>query len=337
MDRHDVGIVPPFLAVIVVTYQSGRHIRRLLDSVPAAADDLAFRVLVVDNGSRDESVAIAREYPFVEAIDTGGNLGYAGGINVGMRHLPDEATAVAILNPDLRLGPRSLRLLYDELATTGVGVAVPKILNADGSVYLSMFTDATLRATLGDALFGARLPRRPTAWTQTVRDLTQYDAPRTVECPSGAAWLVRADVLGELGDWDESYFLYSEEFEYARRIRGAGHLIRYCPGAVVHHEEHGSGTSAQLQVLLAVNKLRDFERHRGPVAVRAHRSLSALHHLLRVNQPASRHVLRLLGRRDRWASYIEVLRDRPCAPVIADHPAVAAPNPVTSPVRPGQS
>lgn len=314
---------PIELAVIVVTYQSARHLPGLLESVPAAADGLRVRVLVVDNGSRDESVRIARGYDGVAAIETGANLGFAGGINVGLRHLPPDVPAVAILNPDLRLTPGSLRVLTRALTRPGVAVAVPKILDDAGSVYLSLFADATLRSALGDALFGARFPRRHPAWTQAVRDPTRYERPGPAECPSGAAWVVRTDVLRELGDWDESYFLYSEEFEYARRVRAAGYRIRYCPDAVVHHAEHGSGTNDDLAALLSINKVRDFERHHGRVASGAFRAVTALHHLLRVRQPASRRVLRLLPHRERWRSFVERLQGAP-----ADVPAtaVAAPS-----------
>lgn len=295
------------LAAIVVTHQSARHLPRLLDSVPAAADGLRVRVLVVDNGSRDDSVRIARSYDHVQAIETHANLGFAGGINVGLRHVPAGVPAVAILNPDLRLAPGSLRVLAQALRQPGVAVAVPKILDDAGSVYLSLFTDATLRSALGDALFGARFAHRHPAWTQTVRDPARYDRPGAVACASGAAWVVRADVLRTLGDWDESYFLYSEEFEYARRVRAAGYRIEYCPDAVVHHSEHGSGMSDDLAALLSINKIRDFERYHGRAASGAFRSVIALHHLLRLRRPASRRVLRLLPHRDRWPAFVAAL------------------------------
>ena len=70
-------------AVIIVSYNSARHIGRLLDSLPAATSGLRTRCLVVDNGSQDETMSVVRSRDGVVAIETGRNLGYAGAINVG--------------------------------------------------------------------------------------------------------------------------------------------------------------------------------------------------------------------------------------------------------------
>ena len=71
-------------AVVVVTYNSASDIAELIADLRVAADDHALRVIVVDNQSSDETVAIVRSHPDVELVESGGNLGYAGGINVAL-------------------------------------------------------------------------------------------------------------------------------------------------------------------------------------------------------------------------------------------------------------
>src|SRR6266700_2558774 len=89
--------------VIVVTYNSARVIGELLDSLPAAFGNITANVVIVDNGSTDETVKILldrRDCKLVQSI----NVGYAGGINRGVSQ-GSGAKAVLILNPDTRLSP----------------------------------------------------------------------------------------------------------------------------------------------------------------------------------------------------------------------------------------
>src|SRR5688572_26229112 len=95
-------------AAIIVTYNSAADIGRLLDSLPPAAAGLRVRVVVVDNGSADNIASVVARYPGVRFVASGGNLGYAGGLNVGRRHV-GLARSVLALNPDLVLAPGSIR------------------------------------------------------------------------------------------------------------------------------------------------------------------------------------------------------------------------------------
>ena len=88
--------------VVIVTYNSARDIAGLLESLPAAAPGLTVRVVVVDNGSADNTVEIVRAHGHVVCIETGANIGYAAGVNLGRQHTGDCA-AMAVLNPDLVL------------------------------------------------------------------------------------------------------------------------------------------------------------------------------------------------------------------------------------------
>lgn len=283
------------LGCLVVTYNSRDHISGLLDSIPEAAGALDVRTVVVDNDSQDDTLAILERYPDVLKVPGGGNLGFAGGLNVGLPKLAD-VDAVAILNPDLVLSPRCLELLADALRDRGVGIAVPTILNQDGTRYDSLRREPSLGNALGEALFGSHVRGRPQWLSDTLRHRSQYERPRHVEWASGAAWLVARDCVDAVGSWNERYFLYSEETEYARRARRAGYATAFVPEAEVRHDEGGSGRSVELATLLAVNRIEDYGSWHSRPATTVFRLIAILGHLLRSRQKEHRAIAKhLLG------------------------------------------
>ena len=208
-------------AIIIVSYNSGRHIETLLDSLPAASCWLRTRCIVVDNNSRDQTMAIVRSRNDVVTLETGRNLGYSGAINM-VRTLVGRCSSLLILNPDLVLAPGAIDELYKALDQPEIGVAVPMLLNDDGSIFMSLRREPTLWRALGEALFGYRWPRRPEWFSDTIRDRIAYQHPRDVAWASGAAMLISAACNDAVGDWDDGrFFLYSEETDFAAGFAAA--------------------------------------------------------------------------------------------------------------------
>lgn len=286
--------------LIIVSYNSARHIARLFDSLPAAAAGLRTRCVVVDNNSQDETMDIVRARTGVVAVETGQNLGYAGAINVGRMHVAPNSS-VLILNPDLALEPRAITQLYRALDDPGVGVAVPMLLTEEGSLYLSLRREPSLTRSLGEALFGSHLPWRPGWLAETLRDRITYQRGQDVAWAGGAALLISAACNNAVGEWDaERFFLYSEETDFAARARRSGYRIHYVPMARVRHEDGGSGRSPALLALMAVNRVRYYEKYHGALTSFFFRSIVILHYLLRLTDPGERMALRTLIRRSRW-------------------------------------
>ncbi|ANP74091.1 glycosyltransferase family 2 protein [Cryobacterium arcticum] len=285
-------------AIILVAYDSDEDIPRLLDSLPAAAADLSYAVLIVDNKAATSRItALVGQRPRVTVIDAGGNLGYSGGLNVGLAHAP-AAEATLFLNPDLVLGPGSIVALLRESRSNGA--AVPVVLDTSGRRQLSLRREPTLGRALGDALFGDRWPRRPGWLSETVRQPKDYLAGHDAQWATGAALMVQNHLISAVGGWDaERYFLYSEETDYCRRIRATGASIRFCPAAQVTHAGGGSGSSPALDALLQVNKVRYFRKWHGGAAtgsltVALFWAVAVLHGLLRPHNPGARLALRAL-------------------------------------------
>lgn len=307
-------------AVIIVTYNSARDIASLLDSLPAAAAGLTLRIIVVDNASADGTVELVRTRPDVLCVETGANLGFAGGINVGREHA-GPCAALAVLNPDLVLKAGALRVMFAALDDPAVGVVVPMLLNSDGSLYPSLRREPTLARAIGDGLFGEFFPRRPGWLSEIVRDPGEYRYQHVADWAGGAAMLISAPCDRAVGPWDEQFFLYSEEVDYAARVRAAGFRVEYVPGARARHRGSGSGQSPLLAALMAVNRVRYIEKH-GRHA-RAYRAAVIMHELLRSADPSHRAALRAASRRSAWSPLVSRLQARPAHTSVQTPPVKA--------------
>jgi exopolysaccharide biosynthesis WecB/TagA/CpsF family protein len=290
----------PEVTAITVTYNSARHIRTFIDSLRGDARTTRLRLIVADNGSTDETLRLLAQEDDVTVISTGANLGYAGGINAALPAV-SAGSAVLILNPDLTVAPGAVRALLDRMGNSGAGIVVPAIREGDGHLSHSLRREPTVARTLGDALFGERLPRRGGTFSEIDRDAMSYRFPHRIDWATGAALLIRGDVSKRLGDWDERYFLYSEETEYFRRVRDAGETVWFEPGATVMHAQGGSGIRPEFTALMAVNRVRYAEATAGPIGAAGVRVATILHAGLRAYQPAQRSALGILLRRASWS------------------------------------
>jgi exopolysaccharide biosynthesis WecB/TagA/CpsF family protein len=289
----------PEVTVVTVTYNSSGHIRDLLDSLRTEAGLTRLRVIVADNGSADGTLDELADDDDITVISTGGNLGYAGGINAALGAIgPSEG--VLFLNPDLTVTPGAVSAMLDRMRRSGAGIVVPAIVEGDGRLTSSLRREPSVSRALGDALFGERLTRRGAALSEIDWDETSYRFPHRVDWATGAALLVRGDLARRLGAWDERFFLYSEETEYFRRARDRGETVWYAPEATVVHSQGGSGVRAEFTALMAVNRVRYAEATGTRADAAGIRAVAILHAGLRVYQPAHRAALYTLLNRNSW-------------------------------------
>jgi len=288
-------------AVVIVTYNSAEHIGALLASLPAATEGLSVRCLVVDNGSVDATVAIASGIAGVICIETGSNLGYAGGVNVG-RARAGSYDSLLILNPDVRLEPGCVTRLWTALADPDVGIAAPRMVDESGELFYSLRREPSVSRAVGDALFGTWFLSRPAWLSEFVRDPASYSKRGTFDWAAGFAMLISGACDKAVGDWDaDRFFLYSEETDVAARARDAGFRIDFIPDASAYHRGGASGRSESLDVLAAVNRIRYYEKRHGLPWRVLFRFAVILHELLRCRERAHRRALVAALRRSTWA------------------------------------
>lgn len=255
----------PQIAVVIVTFESARVIESCLAALSRAAQGVTLTsVVVVDNASSDRSCALAREvWPDIIIAQSQINRGYAAAINLG-RDACGQHDALLVLNPDAQLEAAALAKLEKALREPKCAMTVPRMLSADGELALSLRRWPTIRTALAEAVLGGTCAASLNVG-ETVGCESNYVHPQTVDWATGAAVLIASSSWEELGGWDESFFLYSEETEYMLRAQKAGLEVRYVPDAVCKHKGGDSGSSPQLWALLVTNKVRLYARTHGTV------------------------------------------------------------------------
>jgi N-acetylglucosaminyl-diphospho-decaprenol L-rhamnosyltransferase len=260
------------LLIVIVNYNTRDLLRDCLASIYESRGDFSYQVCVVDNCSRDDSVAMVRqEFPQVQLIASPTNGGYAYANNLGLtafgfqnaplvRHPSPPAppnfggpgSAVPpkvggpgglvpryalLLNPDTLLPPSALRDMLDFMeAHPEAGAAGPRVVREDGSLDL-----ACRRGFPTPKAFFYRMLGLSKLFPKSRRfgryNLTYLDPDELTEVDSvmGAFMLVRAEAIYQVGLLDESFFLYGEDLDWAYRIRKVGWKIYYNPQVTVLH------------------------------------------------------------------------------------------------------
>ena len=269
------------VAVALVTHNSSELLPDCLAAIPAAMESIEeYEVVVVDSGSTDGSLDVATSlFPAASTVDLGANLGYASGINAAAR--ASSADMLLALNPDVRLAPGSVARLRSALAAPGVGITVPTVVSPEGDLDYSLRRAPTIRRALGEALLGGRLAGRWSTTGEVVRNPSAYRAPCDADWAVGAVMLISRACFDAVDGWDESFFLYSEETDFALRARDAGFRLRFVPEARAVHLRGDAGVSPHLWSILTVNRARMFERRNGRARAGAFRAALLLNEALR--------------------------------------------------------
>ena len=230
------------LSIVIVSYNVRDYLRECLHSVPAACGGLSVEVFVIDNASRDESAALVRrEFPNVHLTVNSENLGMARAVN---QVLPLVRGRYALLlNPDAVTPKGALaRLVGVADRWPEVGVAGPLIRDPANGEPLRTFRafptwrDAFVLYTIARP-FLRRLGSPP--WQP------EFDYPSASGQLIGACFLIRRQLLKEIGGLDQGYFLYYEDTEYCRRALAAGWKILYTREAEVFHYQ-GKSTAQEM-------------------------------------------------------------------------------------------
>ena len=181
-------------------------------------------IIVVDNGSRDGSLEWVRDHfgPRVTLIENKENLGFAKGVNVGLRAA--RGKFIALLNSDACADPKWIEHLVAGIqCSEKMGMCACKILMMDRPGILDNTGELITRDGLGRGR--GRLEK----------DEGQYDREKSVLCPSGCAALYRRKMLDEIGLFDQHFFAYADDIDVGLRGRLLGYECQYVPSAIVHH------------------------------------------------------------------------------------------------------
>ena len=243
------------VAAVVVTYDALPWIEHCLDSLAGV------ETVVVDNGSRDGTVAFVREhYPSVSVIESE-NRGLAAGWNLGVE--ATDSRWVLLLNADAWLAEGALGRLAEFGGTRPRAAVVgPRMRNPDGTLQRSVRGFPTVWRLATEYLFLRKLAPRSSALNAFYAGGFDHDEVREVEVVMGACMLVRREAIEEVGPCDEDYFLFSEETDWCYRFREAGWEIVFFPGAECTHVR-GAAHRGRLFRESLRGHLRFLSKHRG--------------------------------------------------------------------------
>jgi hypothetical protein len=253
-------------AAVLINWNGARDTLATLASLDAVEGSDRLRVIVVDNGSTDDSVARLRaERSFepgrLELIETGRNDGFAAGNVAGIRHaLRDpEVGFVLLLNTDVEVDPGFLTPLLAACADPAVAAAGPKIFyfNPPDRLWAA----------------GGRLRIRETVTVELGRgepDGPRWDRPAEVTYLTTCCLLIARDALERVGLPDPAYFINVEDADWCRRALDAGYRLRYVPESRIWHKVAAS-TAGSYTPLKTFHTGRSnalyVRRHGGPLGL----------------------------------------------------------------------
>ena len=270
--------MPPELSVIIVNYNSAPELGNCLHALDGVRNELAFEVIVVDNGSTDGSLQAAQTtFPWWRFLPLDANRGFAGACNTGTEIA--SGRQVMLLNPDTEVQSGALSTLVRALSEHPQwGIVGPRMVDQDDRVYAAarrlptpwfLFCEMTGLAKLfpksklfNGYLYGERAP-------------ALLDRVEQIE---GSALMISEAARRSVGNLDPQFFIFFEEVDWCKRVQDAGYEIHVVQDAVVKH--HRSTTMsryfAQTRVHHAESAMKYFRKHYGE------RGLNSLRRWMRV-------------------------------------------------------
>ncbi len=245
---HDLGIV-------IVSWNTRDLLRTCLQTVFASQGDIAFQVVVVDNNSPDGSAQMVRdEFPGVHLIANADNPGYPVANNQGFRWLGfeqgcgEDAPRYALaLNPDTELPPDALAQMVAYMdADERIGAAGPKLVLPNGSLDKACrrsfpSPEVSFFRMVGLSSLFPR-SRRFGRYNMTYLD---PDIETEVDAVVGAFMIVRRAAIQRVGLFDEIFWMYGEDLDWAYRIKQAGWTVMYNPSVTVTHVKRAASRQSR--------------------------------------------------------------------------------------------
>ncbi len=216
------------ISIVIPNWNGAHHLPDCLDSLRRQRYP-RFEVILVDNGSTDDSLALlAQAYPEVRLIALGENRGFAPACNLGMRAARGEI--LVLLNNDTETDPGWLDALVAAFERwPGAGAVASKMLLFDRRDHLH---------TAGDFYRLDGTPGNRGVWQ---RDEGQFDEQEPVFSACGGSAAYRRAMLDQVGLLDESFFFSCEDVDLGWRAQLAGWACVYAPGAIVYHKVSATG------------------------------------------------------------------------------------------------
>jgi hypothetical protein len=236
------------LSIVVLNYNTRKVTLQTLQSIKNSdLKGLNIEVILVDNGSSDDSITHLKAYkktslPFqYKLIELQENLGFAAGNNVGIRQA--QGKYILLLNSDVILRPDTLKKQFTFMEESPqFAVSTCKLLLSSGK--LDPASHRSFPTPWASFTYFSKLSRifpRSKTFNQYHQGWKDFDKTHTVDVISGAFFFARREVFDKVGLFDEGFFMYAEDIDLCLRIQEAGIAIAYYPQAQAIHLKGSSG------------------------------------------------------------------------------------------------
>ncbi len=271
------------ISVVIVAWNAKHYLRLCLDSLAKAPPQRTMEVLVVDNASTDDTVAMVEaEFPWVRLIKSQENLGFSKGNNVAIRQC--RGRHIALVNPDVIVFPGCLDTLAEFLDRhPKAGNVGPRVFNPDMTQQSTCRRFPTLWNNFCSATRLERLFKRNPLFAGEHMFYFAHDRVLAVDVIVGCFSMIRREAFDEVGLLDEGLFMYGDDVDWCRRAWNAGWEVYFCPDARAIHDR-GKTTApypAHFAVAQQRSILRYWTKHHTDFGVLGIRSIMFCHHLLR--------------------------------------------------------
>lgn len=253
------------VSLITVNFKTELQTGRMLRSFFTHRPTCQFEVFVVENGSGDDLSAVIAEFPEVKLIKNEKNLGFAGGCNTAIRRAKGDL--IILVNPDIVFDSDIISAIEEKMKEEPrVGVAGISLKNLDGTQQDCVCRFPTPQDQLLLLLKLPHLfPNLKTVRRWLMKDF-DYSRSSDVDQVMGAFFIIRRELLDEIGVFDDGYFMWYEEVDFCRRAVRAGWRVRYFADFSARHEKGSSFVSFSTfkkQAMIRRSLCRYFKKHFG--------------------------------------------------------------------------
>lgn len=220
------------VSIILVNYNGYFDTVECIKSLKNIAYD-NYEIIIVDNGSTDDYLKLKKTYmqDNVIVINSGSNLGFSGGNNIGIKYAIENKTDyILLLNNDTEVEPDFLNYMVNDCMDSNDNVVVTNKI---------MYMREKNKIWYGGGKFNS-ITSRTIAYGINQEDCKEYNMPMKVSFASGCCLLIPVGIIESIGLMSEDFFLYCEDTEYCLRIQRAGYEILYEPNSKIYHKVNAS-------------------------------------------------------------------------------------------------
>src|ERR1700722_20068141 len=185
------------LSIVIVSWNTKKYLQECLTSLRAMDGNLSMEIIVADNASTDGTPEMLRaQFPEVILVETGANLGFAGGNNAGLKHASGKY--ICLINSDVNVPPDCLPKMHSFMEQNpSIGLLGPGMLYTDGRVHRSGMRFPTLWNLLLRALFLDVLLKRFSFFGGFLMKDFQFDRTTDIDVLNGWFWMARREALNQ--------------------------------------------------------------------------------------------------------------------------------------------